>query len=345
MAQLQFEKKIVTAKIRNPLQNFQLTEEQIEIRTDPLTGAKMRISKPKGLDKIPEGDPLNEFAANSPSCFFCAGRVENQTPMLPEDIYPEGRIRMGEALLFPNLSGYARYSGVCIFSGLHFIAIQDFTPQLIMNALLACQTYFRVCAEKDKDTLYPTINMNYLLPAGSSILHPHLQPYMDTTPTNLHQRIMEGADQYFQRTGSDFWHNLKESERNGSRFLFEDAHSFWFTPFAPSGFNEINALIGTGEPFTEFNTAMLSELAEGIYKVLQFYHHIRHNSFNLVLFSSPVNSNGRNRPLPGVLKIATRPVFAAHYRNDVTFFEKFHEETMIDQWPEDVAEKFRAYNS
>ena len=345
MESLRFEKKTITARIRNPLQNFQVTKEQIEIRTDPLTGARMRISKPKGLDKVPEGNPLKEFAANSPTCFFCSGRVENQTPMLPEEIYPEGRIQVGEALLFPNLSGFARYSGVCIFSGRHFLPIPEFTPELIANALQACQTYFRVCAEKDRDTLYPTVNMNYLLPAGSSILHPHLQPYMDAIPTNQHQRVIDGAEQYFQRTGSDFWQDLREKERVGPRFLFEDPQSFWFTPFAPSGFNEINALIGKGEPFTEFDPATVAQLANGIHKVLQFYHSIRHNSFNLVLFSAPVNSKKVARPLPSQLKITTRPVFTPYYRNDVTFFEKFHGETMIDQWPEDVAEAFRSFHS
>ena len=81
-----------------------------------------RIAKEKGLDKTPDEQPLNEYIRNAESCFFCEGRVENQTPMMPEEIDSAGRIVVGEALLFPNLSGFGRYSGVCIFSKEHFIS-------------------------------------------------------------------------------------------------------------------------------------------------------------------------------------------------------------------------------
>ena len=341
MNSIRFRKKIITARIRNPLQNFKETREQIEIRIDPLLGYSTRIGKSKGLDKIPDGEPLHDFASQSKSCFFCKGRVEEQTPQLPEDIYPEGRIAVGEAFLFPNLSGFATFSSVCIFSKDHFIAINHFTPVQIFNALKACQIYFQKCAASHGSKLFPSINGNYLLPAGSSILHPHLQPFLDQYPTNMHRQLWKASKKYFQKKHVSFWVDLKKVERSSDRFLFEEGSGYAFTPFAPMGFYEINAIIGNGENFLKFTDEKMKDLTGIIYKIFQFYHRVRHNSFNLVLFSPPI-LNGSTSEMPCLLKVCARPVFTPFYRNDVTFFEKFHQENMIDKTPEEVAAEFHS---
>ena len=341
MDTLRFRKKIITARIRNPLQNFKETKEQIEIRFDPLLGYSSRISRSKGLDKIPEGEPLSDFVSQSKSCFFCKGRVEEQTPQLPEDIFPEGRIAVGDAFLFPNLSGFATFSAVCIFSKDHFTAINQFTTDKIFNALKACQLYFQKCASSYGSRLFPSINGNYLLPAGSSILHPHLQPFLDPHPTNLHRQLWRASKKYFQKNNKSFWVELKKVEKSGDRFLFEASSGYAYTTFAPLGFYEINAIIGNGENILECNDEIIKDLAHITYKILQFYHQVRHNSFNLVLFSPPA-LNGSTPEMPCLLKICARPVFTPFYRNDVTFFEKFHQESMIDKTPEEVAAEYRA---
>ena len=341
MDSIRFKKKIITARIRNPLQNFSETKEQIEIRIDPLSGYSSRISKSKGLDKIPEDDPLPDFASQSKSCFFCKGRVEEQTPKMPDDIDPGGRIAVGEAFLFPNLSGFGMFSAVCIFSNEHFIAIDQFNPTQIFNALKACQIYFQRCSRSYRSRLFPSINGNYLLPGGSSILHPHLQPFLDPFPTNFQRQLWRASKKYYWRHQKSYWTELKKVERNSERFLFETQAGFAYTPFAPLGFYEVNAIVGNGENLLDFSDEMLRELSEIIWRIFQFYHSRRHNSFNLVLFSPPI-MEGETKELPCLLKICTRPVFTAFYRNDVTFFEKFHQETMIDKAPEEVAAEFRA---
>ncbi len=343
MSPIPFRREKVIAQIRNPLENFELTEDTIEIRYDPLLGHSMRITKPKGLDKTPVGNPLQEFVAASERCFFCEGKVETSTPMLPPDILPEGRIAVGTALLFPNLAGFARYSGVSIFSKDLFIYPSEFTGEQVFNALKAIQIYFQKCAANDADTLYPSVNANYLLPSGSSILHPHLQPILDPFPTNFHRRLLEASAQYRKEQGSDFWEDLKETERSGPRFIKETAHTFWYAPFAPTGFNEINGIIGSGETYLELSEDTLSELAETIVQILRFYDYIQHNSFNFSLFSAPVNARDQQEKLPCYFKMVTRPVFRAHYRNDITFFERLHQESMLDQFPEDVEAKFREF--
>lgn len=71
MSRIKFKKRSVVAKIRNPLNDFQLTTEKIEVRTDPLLGHTTRIVSPKGLDIVPQDDPLPDFVKRSQSCFFC----------------------------------------------------------------------------------------------------------------------------------------------------------------------------------------------------------------------------------------------------------------------------------
>ena len=341
MDYIRFRKKIITARIRNPLQNFRETREQIEIRIDPLTGYSSRISKSKGLDKIPEGNPLQDFVSQSQNCFFCKGRVEEQTPKMPDDIYPEGRIAVGEAFLFPNLSGFGMFSAVCIFSKEHFIAIEQFIPNKIFDALKACQIYFQKCSQTYRSRLFPSINGNYLLPGGSSILHPHLQPFLDPFPTNFQRQLWRASKKYYRQHQQSYWTELKKVERNSERFLFETPAGFVYTPFAPLGFYEVNAILGKGENLLDLGDETLRDLSEIIRRIFQFYHSRQHNSFNLVLFSPPI-TEGKTTELPCLLKICTRPVFTAFYRNDVTFFEKFHQEAMIDKTPEEVAAEFRA---
>lgn len=344
MSEIKFEKKTVIAEIRNPLKGFEITTEEIEIRTDPLLNYHVRISKPKGLDKIPEENPLSDFVKNSKPCFFCEGRVEKQTPMMPEHIYAPGRIQVGDALLFPNLSGFGKFSGVCIFSKEHYTPLDKFTKSQIFNVLKACQIYFQSCAASGNDKLYPSVNFNYLLPAGSSILHPHIQPFLDPVPTNFHQDLITASENYMLGKDSSYWDQLKILERKSARFLFEGESSFWFTPFAPTGFNEINGIIGSGQSFSDLSDDVLEELSDGIIKIFLFYHTINHNSLNMTIFSPPMNSQ-QNSSFSCLLKIASRPVFMQHYRNDVTFFEKFHNETIIDKYPEQVALEFSNFLS
>lgn len=339
MSGIKFEKTEVVARIRNPLHNFKLTEEVIEIRRDPLLGYTTRITPPKGLEVIPENDELPDFVAKSMDCFFCEGRVTKQTPMLPVDIYPDGRIKRGEALLFPNLSGYGEYSGVCIFSQDHFIPIKKFTVQLIKDALLACQAFFRVCGKGHDRILYPTIGWNYLLPAGSSLLHPHIQPVLDSVPTHYHEQVIQKCHNYRKSQGTGYWSDLIESERSGPRFLYETNHGTWLTPFAPTGFNEINGIFKTKFPFSEWEASVVHDLAQGIFTALQFYATTKRNSLNMALFSPP--SGKEDAMMPTIVKIVTRPVFSSLYRNDITFFERLHRETVLDQRPEDVAKTFR----
>ena len=56
--------------------------------------------------------------------------------MLPPTIVPEGRIRRGEAVLFPNLVPYSKYSSVSVYSPEgHFLPLRELTPKLVADNL------------------------------------------------------------------------------------------------------------------------------------------------------------------------------------------------------------------
>jgi hypothetical protein len=65
----------------------------------------------------------------APTCPFCADRLESQTPRFPPTLSREGRIRRGEAVLFPNLFAYSQFSSVSVYSpDLHYLPLERMTP-------------------------------------------------------------------------------------------------------------------------------------------------------------------------------------------------------------------------
>jgi UDPglucose--hexose-1-phosphate uridylyltransferase len=64
----------------------------------------------------------------------------------------------------------------------------------------------------------------------------------------------------------------------------------WITAFAPIGFNEVQAVVSGCETFLDLTEDDLNALAMGISRVLQWYESIGYNSFNLALYSGPLNN-------------------------------------------------------
>ena len=132
-----FKKIKETMRFMSPFKDFSLDEIPLEIRYDPLTGETTRV-----FDlpfKPPEKPDFKELVKRSKEffCPFCPESIEKSTPRYPEEIVPEGRIHVGEACLVPNILPLDRYTGVCIVSKDHYIGMEDFTPELIADALMS----------------------------------------------------------------------------------------------------------------------------------------------------------------------------------------------------------------
>src|ERR687885_2810270 len=123
---MELQRQVLTSEILHPAHGYERRQGRVEVRWDPLTGYAARlVESPTSL--LPRSDfDLAAYGAETQAhCFFCAPRVEEVTPKLPPELYPEGRIRRGQALLFPNLMTYSQYSSVSIYSGdVHYLPLE-----------------------------------------------------------------------------------------------------------------------------------------------------------------------------------------------------------------------------
>jgi len=187
---MELRREVLTTEILDPRRDFAPTELTVEIRWDPLTGHTSRILPSAGLLQPAKFD-LSELAEQTRAgCPFCTERIEQTTPKLPPSVAQAGRIRRGEAVLFPNLLPYSRHSSVSVYSPeRHFLPLGEMSAELIADNL-ATQVEFACAVRRaDEEAIWASVNANHMLPAGSSVFHPHLQGSVNPTPTTFYDEL------------------------------------------------------------------------------------------------------------------------------------------------------------
>ena len=335
-----FRKEILEARLLNPLKNFELDTKIAEIRYDPLTGRTSRIVE-RFAPHVPKKPDITDLIEKTRNCFFCAEKVEKVTPKILPEISLEERIKVGEAVLFPNLTAYGKYSGVCIFSKEHFIELGDMTPELVANNLKASQRYVQLVAAFDPSVQYCSINSNYLPPAGSSILHPHTQSTIDPVPTNVQREMVNCSQAYYEENRSVFWLDLVKAEKKeNARYLGAIGSTAWITSFAPLGFHEVQGIVLTQSSLAQLSSSEVEDVATGISRVLKYYSDKNFNSFNLAIYSGPMGGSDSFRVS---VRLINRFNFEPYYLSDANFFERLHLEGIADEKPEETASELRKY--
>jgi UDPglucose--hexose-1-phosphate uridylyltransferase len=283
---------------------------------------------------------LEQLQIPNPACPFCGDRIEQVTPRFSPAISRDARVHEGEAVLFPNLVPYSQYGAVAVFSPKrHWIAVSDFTPQLIRDNLRASLRYARAVHEADPAAEYMAWNINYLWPSGGSLPHPHAQVFLDVQPTTMVRAMESASARYFGECGSSYWDDLAcEEHRRGERFVGETGRIAWMTAFAPLGFNEVRAVVRGREGMLDLADDDISSAADGIARVLRLYSKLGYNSFNLAMYS------GRLSGSPGFrvnLAMITRTAMLPYYRSDAMYMERLHWEAAVDRSPEEIAAELR----
>ncbi|MEA3231046.1 MAG: hypothetical protein U9Q05_04730 [Thermodesulfobacteriota bacterium] len=167
---LRFEMETVTARFIGP--DGEVFKRPIQVRTHPITGRKCRIifarkeEKETGSEKLPEPPP---DAHNRQDCPFCRPQLDWQTPRLPDDWTPGGRLIQGDSVLFPNLFPYGRYSGVSLFDDTHFVEIGTASHESYVNSFLNCRQYLIDIFSRDPEAVFMAIIQNHLPSAGGSL--------------------------------------------------------------------------------------------------------------------------------------------------------------------------------
>jgi UDPglucose--hexose-1-phosphate uridylyltransferase len=326
MSRLGFERETFEAELLDPRRGFEPTRTTVEARRDPLTGHSARIL-PAGSFPPPARHDLERLAAETREvCPFCAERIEEQTPRLPPEVWPEGRIRVGEAVLFPNLVPYAKWSSVSVYSAdRHNIPLSELTPLLVGDNLRAQREFARAVHDHDRASAWIGVNANHLAPAGSSIFHPHLQGTVNPLPTTM-QRLLARVDP------DDLAAYLAAERQAGERLVASSARIAWLASFAPLGPAEICAFAGGVESFSELTETDLGELARGISAAVRVYDALGFQSFNLAFYSVCDAV---------LLRLVARAYFGAAERSDAMWSERLQWEAATDLAPERVAELAR----
>lgn len=327
---MELKRQRLTAQMLEPGTDALVTT-PIEVRFDPLTGHSTRILPERGLMPRNEFD-LEAFATeNQPRCPFCSERVNEHTPRFTNEVYPEGRIVQGEAVLFPNLHAYSSHSSVSLYSPqLHFLPLENITQRLVADNLATQVTFAKAAMAADPEARWSSINANHMLPSGSSLFHPHLQGIVDSQPTT-YQRLL--SDVPVERFG-----RYLEAERSiGERYLGGTGHVEWLASFAPIAPAELRAFVPGIASTAELADDVTEELAYGLCLALAAYAEMGYESFNLAIYGAPPGTEG----YPLNLRVACRSNLAPFYRSDSTFLERLHWEGAIDLLPEEIAEQIR----
>jgi len=328
---VELERRLLTAEMIAP-DTGELISTPIEVRVDPLTGHTSRILPDRGLMGPSEFD-LEAFAReNQARCPFCPERIEALTPKLAPAIHPGGRIIRGEAVLFPNLHAYASHSCVSVYSRqLHYLPLDRITPRLMADNLMTQVTYARAVMAAEPEARWASINANHMLPAGSSLFHPHLQGIVDSEPTTVQRMLAAVPPARFEAY-------LQAERRSGERRLGNTGHVEWVASFAPIAPAELRAFIPAVASPAELSDELIEELAHGLALAVNAYAELGYQSFNLAMYGAPRGQAG----YPLNLRIACRSNLAPLYRSDSTFLERLHWEGAIDLSPERIAERIGA---
>ena len=346
MGPIAFERAESRVVVRNPLRGFAPEEQRVEVRRDPLLGGTSVLNpflaSKAGFFGENDRPFIARLAAESAaSCVFCGGALERRTAMYPEDLVPGGRIARGEATLLPNLFALGAYHPLVVLSRAHFLELDGFTPALLADGLGLAREFLRRVHARDRQAPYAFVGANYLLPAGASIVHPHLQMLVTPLPYTRHERLLDACRGHHEQHGGSLLDDLAaEEERLGARFIGRRGGWRWVAAFAPQGCNEILAVHETAGDLAEIDEGEVHELAAGVAAVLGAYARIGLLCFNYALFSVR-----RDVAAPGFrlfFRIVSRQNLSPAYRNDDYYLQKLLDADLVVTPPEELARQMRA---
>ena len=324
---MELRRERLTAELLDPRRGFERTQTPVEIRWDPLTGQSCRLL-PEGSLPAPEQQDLEALAERSrPTCPFCAERIESETPRFPPELWPQGRIRCGEAVLFPNLVAYAKWSSVSVYSpDRHLLRLEELTPTLLADNLMTQVTFARAVLRHDRSSRWVSVNANQLPPSGSSIFHPHLQGSINPGPTTVQRLLADGGPARLREY-------VELERQNGERMIVSNGRVDWLAAFAPIGPAELRAFVADAASPEELDEAAVADLADGLSVALRLYAALGFQSFNFALSGAPAAA-----PSLLVLRLVGRAYFGPLLRSDAMWSERLHWEAATDLAPEHVAE-------
>jgi UDPglucose--hexose-1-phosphate uridylyltransferase len=345
MAPIRFESTESTLTVRNPLRGFAAEEQRIEVRRDPILGGTSVLNPFLASKAGFFGENDRAFIArlaeeSAAGCVFCGEGLQRRTAMYPDELVPGGRLSLGEATLLPNLFALGAYHPLVVLSRAHFLELDGFTPALLGDGLALTREFLRCVSRRDQSAPYACVGANYLLPAGASIVHPHLQMLVTPLPYTRHARLLEACRSHHERHRSSCLDDLaREEERLGPRFIGRRGPWRWVAAFAPQGCNEILAVHEREQDFGALADEDVGDLAAGIASVLAAYGRLGLLCFNYALFS--VRGDVAAPGFRCLFRIVSRQNLSPAYRNDDYYLQKLLDSDVVVTPPEELARRTR----
>lgn len=292
---LRFERYAKITRYLDPRQDGREAQIVCEVRRDPLTGRSGRVAHVLGFE-LRQVDFSQMIADSRAGCPFCPERIFTVTPRFPPDVVAEGRVRRGEAVVFPNLAPYDEHSAVVAMSQAHYVPMAEFTPALLRDSFDASLDYFRLLRQQPR-TEYTLIFWNYLPASGGTQIHPHLQIFATDTPGNAIEDELSASQRYLAAEGRSYWTDLiAEEERLGERFIARGAHTAWLSSFVSESlladalvvFPAHRALLDLAN---DPNRDALDEFCRGLSQALAHLAAAGVYSFNLAWYSAAAGTD------------------------------------------------------
>ncbi|MDY6917886.1 MAG: hypothetical protein SVP26_08105 [Chloroflexota bacterium] len=341
---MEFARRTKTTEFLVPSRQFGSEVQTIEYRLDPLTGSEARLNlrrarRVKQAQRT--GADLSLVLEGSKAdCFFCPENMESQTPEFPPALSPEGRIRKGECVVFPNLFPFARYHAVGTLTARHYLDLDEFTPEMLSNNLAATREYLARVHGLNPGTRYPMWIWNHMPPSGASVIHPHVQIVVDCSPAPEVERVLQGGEQYLRTHGVSYWDDLVGRERElGERYIGENESLVVLASYAPRGNRDVQLVFKNASGIAGLDEKQTTDFSKAIVQVLRGYKEMGVDSFNLVTYSGPIGEELPYHRLSA--RVISRPGFHPFYTSDCGFMERFFDVWVIESLPEDVAKGMR----
>jgi UDPglucose--hexose-1-phosphate uridylyltransferase len=290
---IKFRKEFESSKLLNPADNFEEKVFPIEFRTEPLTKDKGIVLEFRG--RKPERADLSQLIAKSLEvpCPFCPEVVDKATPKFPPDFCPEGRIKLGEAAVFPNAFPFMPYSALAIVTSKHFVGLSEFTESMLTNAFLATQTYFKITQDHDPRAKYHYVMWNYMPPANSSQIHPHLQLVSGYFALTHHKNLLDASRDYTAKNGTNYWSDfIAEEKRIQERYIATSGNLAWLTSFVSRAPHlDILAIFQGRGSFLSLPREDIENFCQGLTRIFKYMDDENFYSFNLCLYSGTIGED------------------------------------------------------
>jgi UDPglucose--hexose-1-phosphate uridylyltransferase len=330
-----FKKITGRTRLLNPFKGNRLDEIPFEIRFDPLTGSTGRVFDLSFKAERPDVAGIVDRSKNI-FCPFCPSALEKSTPEFPRDLIPEGRIRVGDATLIPNLAPFEKHAGVAIFSQQHFLPMENLTPETMRGAFSASLLYLKRVSEADPSVRFFSINWNYMPSAGSSIVHAHLQPNAGDVPTNILREQIEASRRYEQANHRSYWEDFIQAEQQrDERYLGTIGSTSWAMSFVPVSFlPDVQCVFPESVTLLEVNEDDLGCFLNGLSRTLKYFLEENVYSFNISVFST--RGEGSHRVNARICpRLLPRPIG----NSDIAYPQMMHRESFTVRPPEAACQK------